>query len=66
VRLLRSDLTVADLGRGNRRERLADALAAAIPAGVGKGGSTPTRRATSSCRGTWYTSADLFAMRSRD
>jgi tRNA-splicing ligase RtcB len=43
VRLLRSDLTEADLERGNRRERLADALAAAVPAGVGKGGASPTR-----------------------
>jgi tRNA-splicing ligase RtcB len=43
VRLLRSDLTQADLERGNRRERLAAALAAAVPAGVGKGGAKPTR-----------------------
>jgi tRNA-splicing ligase RtcB len=43
VRLLRSDLTEADLERGNRRTRLADALAVAVPAGVGKGGATPTR-----------------------
>jgi tRNA-splicing ligase RtcB len=43
VRLLRSDLTLADLERGSRRERLADALADAIPAGVGKGGAGTVR-----------------------
>jgi tRNA-splicing ligase RtcB (3'-phosphate/5'-hydroxy nucleic acid ligase) len=43
VRLLRSDLTLDDLERGSRRERLADALADAIPAGVGKGGGAVVR-----------------------
>ncbi len=44
VRLLRSDLTLAELERGGRRERLADALARAIPAGVGEGGTTTVRQ----------------------
>jgi tRNA-splicing ligase RtcB len=45
VRLLRTDLAAADFTRGEARQRLADALFASVPSGVGRGSDLRLQRA---------------------